>query len=381
MALLEGVSTLAAVASVFAADFSAGNTFVSPGSAQPRVQAPAHGVQNPAALSQEAKFVAQPLSVMQAKLGMSGLLAYGAGAGVLAAVVGRSRQAGRKVLRRAEGEEAKADIEVAEKETKINKLAYLDNIPRAIIEKDALEALLIATPKEEWENPPEDSNLWILKQYAETYGEGKATKMGWWDYFTKNGQIGWIENIHAGSDYQKQLVADRERLMDQLVKGILPMQVPGPSPGAPVLFETQATFKWRGPEPFAGDQVQSLVSDGLFAKQFINALAFYREGLKPWQRGIEIGMAHGYFIIGPFVTLGPLASTPAGPTAGLLAGCAVILIASIGGLLFGTVIKPPFFDEEGDEQGKGYTEMINWHIVGGLGGAGFAHALITLFAS
>merc|ERR1719230_1506466 len=107
MALLEGVSTLAAVASVFAADFSAGSTFVSTGSAQPRVQAPsaAHGVQNGVALTQEAKFVAQPLSVMQEKLGMTGLLAYGAGAGILAAVVGRSsRQVGRKVQRQAAAE-------------------------------------------------------------------------------------------------------------------------------------------------------------------------------------------------------------------------------------------------------------------------------------
>merc|ERR1712045_548168 len=130
-----------------------------------------------------------------------------------------------------------------------------------------------------------------------------------------------------------------------------------------------------------GDQVQTPVTDGLFAKQFLDNLAFYREGLKPWQRGLEIGMAHGYFIIGPFVNLGPLRNTPEAATVGLMGGCAVIGIVSVGGLLFGATIKPTLFDKEGDAPGSGYQEMINWHAVGGLGGAGFAHLLITVFGS
>merc|ERR1712151_67597 len=155
------------------------------------------------------------------------------------------------------------------------------------------------------------------------------------------------------------------------------MWVPGPS-GA---WYTGALIQWRGKEMFAGDQVRTPVTDGGFAKQYINALAFYREGLKPWQRGLEIGMAHGYFLIGPFVSLGPLRNTPEAATVGLLCGCAVVGLVSIGGLIFGTTVKPTRFDKPGDSPAAGWQEMINLHAFGGLGGAGFAHALITVFGS
>merc|ERR1712146_84865 len=136
---------------------------------------------------------------------------------------------------------------------------------------------------------------------------------------------------------------------------------------------------FQGKVPFAGDQVQTLIENGGFGKQFLANMAFYRDGLKPWQRGLEIGMAHGYFLIGPFTSLGPLRNTPEAATVGLLCGCAIVGLVSIGGLIFGSTIKPTRFDKEGDKPAAGFIEMINWHAVGGLGGAGFAHALITVF--
>merc|ERR1719237_629721 len=84
----------------------------------------------------------------------------------------------RRVARHAE----KGDIEVAEQvETK--PLPYFETLPKAIIDKRTLDKLLSTVPKEQWEDPPEDSYLYNLKMYAETYGEGKATKMGWWDFW------------------------------------------------------------------------------------------------------------------------------------------------------------------------------------------------------
>merc|ERR1712151_595323 len=135
-----------------------------------------------------------------------------------------------------------------------------------------------------------------------------------------------------------------------------------------------------GPEMFAGDTQMTPVTDGLFARQFLDNLAFYREGLKPWQRGLEIGMAHGYFIIGPLVSLGPLRNTPEAATVGMLSGIAVIMIASFGGLLLGTTLKPTLFDKPGDKPAAGFQEVMIWHIIGGTGGAAFAHILLTLFA-
>eukprot|EP00416_Gambierdiscus_australes_P033190 CAMPEP_0171094380 /NCGR_PEP_ID=MMETSP0766_2-20121228/40954_1 /TAXON_ID=439317 /ORGANISM="Gambierdiscus australes, Strain CAWD 149" /LENGTH=147 /DNA_ID=CAMNT_0011553001 /DNA_START=63 /DNA_END=502 /DNA_ORIENTATION=+ len=83
------------------------------------------------------------------ELGAKGLMAFGVGYGALAAL---TRGVGRRVrtARRAEG------IEVAEK-TETKPVSYLENIPRTIMEKRTLDKLLSTVPKEQWENPPEDS--------------------------------------------------------------------------------------------------------------------------------------------------------------------------------------------------------------------------------
>jgi hypothetical protein len=266
-----------------------------------------------------------------------------------------------------------ADIEVAEKQEIDKPGEYLKNIPRSIIDKRTLDKYLASVPRAAWESPPEDSYLYTLMMYAQTYGEGKITRMGWWEYWylaiTKIDE----DNIYSRDEIQEL----SDQAIEQYSKGLVAMYVPGPSQVLP----TQATIKWRGPEPFSGDQCQTPVTQGLFAKQYVANLAFYREGLKPWQRGLEIGMAHGYFLIGPFVSLGPLRNTPEAATVGLLSGCAVVGIVSVGALLFGSTIKPTLFDKPGDTPAAGFIEMINWHAVGGLGGAGFAHALITVFGS
>jgi photosystem I subunit 11 len=188
-----------------------------------------------------------------------------------------------------------------------------------------------------------------------------------------------LKNQILPADPDEAAIAD-DRSEDpdfrETMKGNIPLKIPGPSGW----WDAGVWIKWRGPERFAGDQVQTAVRDSVFAKQFLSNLAFYRMGLKPWQRGFEIGIAHGYFIIGPFVSLGPLRNTPEAATIGLLSGVAVIMTASVGGLLFGTTIRPTIFDRPGDKPAEGFQEMISWHAIGGTGGAAFAHLLLTLYA-
>jgi len=259
---------------------------------------------------------------------------------------------------------------VAEK-TETKPVAYLENVPRSIMEKETLDKLLSTLPREQWENPPEDSYLYTLKMFAETYGEGKATKMGWWDYWYMRVNMPDADEFYSGEELAEEMNNFREMSRT----GAVPMFLPGPAS----FFPTGATIQWRGPEPFAGDQIQTPVTESLAAKQYIHNMAFYREGLKPWQRGLEIGLAHGYFLVGPFTALGPLRNTPEAATVGLLAGIAVVGIVSVGGLIFGQTIKPTRFDKEGDKPAAGFNEMIQWHAAGGIGGAAFAHILLTLF--
>jgi len=367
-----GIATTAiAVSAILVADrimepAESGPAFVTPGAKRTGHSAFHHAQ---TAQGAHGNIISQPVAAARAALGAKGLLTFGAGYGALTALVrGVASKRSRRTKRQAEGK----DIEVAVK-TETKPVTYLESIPRSIMEKKTLDKLLTTVPKEQWDNPPEDSYLYTLKVYAETYGPGKATKMGWFDFWYMRINMPEAEEFWSGEDDARYEAEWRE----MCTKGKIPLLVPGPAG----LWYTGATIQWRGPEPFAGDQVQTPVTSGLFAKQYVNNMAFYREGLKPWQRGLEIGMAHGYFLIGPFVSLGPLRNTPEAATVGLLCGCAVVGIVSVGGLIFGSTIKPRLFDKEGDTPAAGFIELINWHAVGGIGGAGFAHALITVFGS
>ena len=58
-------------------------------------------------------------------------------------------------------------------------------------------------------------------------------------------------------------------------------------------------------DPFVGHLVTPITSSAV-TRSLLQNLPAYRIGLTPLLRGLEIGLAHGYFLIGPFVTLGPL---------------------------------------------------------------------------
>ena len=55
------------------------------------------------------------------------------------------------------------------------------------------------------------------------------------------------------------------------------------------------------------------VNSSYFSRAFLGALPAYRPALSPNRRGLEVGMAHGFFLYGPFTTAAPCAppSTPA----------------------------------------------------------------------
>ncbi|CAK0794007.1 unnamed protein product, partial [Prorocentrum cordatum] len=271
--------------------------------------------------------------------GHHGLLGFGVAFGVAFAAMTRSVT---RVSRRAEGKE----IEVAEKGGAITGPAYLEGIPRSLVDKPTLDRILAVTPVEEWDDPSEESPLYVIKLLSETYGPGKATKMRFSDFaYIKNQCL----PADAGEVEDPFVTEEDFQLM---MSGKLPLQIPGPAGW----WDAGFTINFQGPERFSGDQIQTAVRDSAFSQQFLDNLAFYRQGLKPWQRGLEIGMAHGYFIIGPFVSLGPLRNTPEAATVGMLSGIAVIMIASFGGLLLGTTLKPTLFDKPGDKPAAGFQE-------------------------
>ena len=62
--------------------------------------------------------------------------------------------------------------------------------------------------------------------------------------------------------------------------------------------------------PFGGDQfvghLATPITSSNLTKTYLNLLPAYKSRLSPLLRGINIGFVHGYFLLGPFVKLGPL---------------------------------------------------------------------------
>ncbi len=135
---------------------------------------------------------------------------------------------------------------------------------------------------------------------------------------------------------------------------------------------------------FKGDpqlgNLSTPISDSAIVKAFIGNLPAYRKGLSPSRRGLEIGMAHGYFIYGPFALLGPLRNTELASLAGLLATVAAVVLLTLGLSLYGetaTKVISSSALEAPVELGtpSGWSEFSSSFLVGGAGGAAFAYFL------
>nr|WP_287297304.1 photosystem I reaction center subunit XI [Moorena sp. SIO2C4] len=145
--------------------------------------------------------------------------------------------------------------------------------------------------------------------------------------------------------------------------------------------------------PQVGDLATPINSSDI-SLNFLKNLPIYRPGLSPLSRGLEIGMAHGYFIFGPFAKLGPLRDSQTANLAGVTAAIALIVIATIGLSIYGTVTfkkelqtvpRPTFVTRvpevpETIQTADGWSQFAGAFLVGGAGGAIFAYLLVNNFS-
>jgi photosystem I subunit 11 len=139
----------------------------------------------------------------------------------------------------------------------------------------------------------------------------------------------------------------------------------------------------HGGDPQVGNLATPVNASG-FTKAFINNLPAYRQGLSAGRRGLEIGMAHGYLLYGPFALLGPLRNTELGSVAGLLAAVGLVSILTICLSIYGnagvtkitaTLTSPNPPQDLGTNEG--WSEFAGSFLIGGCGGAFFAYFLST----
>ena len=137
----------------------------------------------------------------------------------------------------------------------------------------------------------------------------------------------------------------------------------------------------HGGDPQVGNLATPVNASG-FSKAFLNSLPAYRQGLSAHRRGLEIGMAHGYFIYGPFAILGPLRDSSMAASAGLLASIGLISILTVALSIYGsagvstatpTLTNPNPPEDLGTKEG--WSEFASAFLLGGCGGAFFAYFL------
>merc|ERR1711862_147245 len=90
-------------------------------------------------------------------------------------------------------------------------------------------------------------------------------------------------------------------------------------------------------DPFIG-MLETPVTSSSIVVNYISNLPIYRIGVPILLRGFEIGLAHGFFIPGPFIKLGPLRNVEgSAEIAGCLAGMGLIVILASCLCIYGAV--------------------------------------------
>jgi photosystem I subunit 11 len=146
-------------------------------------------------------------------------------------------------------------------------------------------------------------------------------------------------------------------------------------------FDVVAPFK---NDPFVGHLSTPITSSNL-TRSYLSSLPAYKAGLSPLLRGINIGYVHGYFLLGPFVKLGPLRNSEVANFVGLVSTISLIIILTTALLIYGAV---SFSDNEDTKKKsiidfltpEGWYQFTSGFIVGGFGGASVAYLLLKFFS-
>jgi photosystem II CP43 chlorophyll apoprotein len=138
-------------------------------------------------------------------------------------------------------------------------------------------------------------------------------------------------------------------------------------------------------DPFVGNLKTPLNSSD-FSLWLLRNLPFYRPGISPLFRGLEIGMAHGYLLFGPFALLGPQRNTEQGNLIGFISACGLIIILTICLSIYGaTSFRKEWRSQfptystanvpDALKTTSGWSQFAAAFLVGGTGGAFFAYLI------
>jgi|TARA_B100001142_G_scaffold329885_1_gene394917 photosystem I subunit 11 len=129
-------------------------------------------------------------------------------------------------------------------------------------------------------------------------------------------------------------------------------------------------------DPFVGN-LATPVSTSSFTRSLLSNLPAYRAGLSPLYRGLEIGMTHGYFLVGPFYKLGPLRNSDVALLSGYFSAVGLIIIMVACLTIYGMVSFENNDVKDELQSSQGWQQFTSGWLVGSVGGASFAYILIS----
>lgn len=128
------------------------------------------------------------------------------------------------------------------------------------------------------------------------------------------------------------------------------------------------------------------INSSRFTRWFINQLPAYRQGVSSFQRGLQVGLSHGFWLLGPFVVLGPLRDTGLALFAGLLSTIGVVVIATLALSAYAASAPPPPIATLTTPSPptdlsvpQGWQALARGFLFGGTSGAIFAAGLLLIF--
>jgi photosystem I subunit XI len=141
--------------------------------------------------------------------------------------------------------------------------------------------------------------------------------------------------------------------------------------------------------PWLGN-LSTPINSSPLVRAYIQNLPAYRPGLPPFMRGLEIGMAHGYFLVGPEIVVGPLRETAHGAnlsglitsiyiTASACLGISIFALATFQGNPRGSYNSHSQDDLRPLRKKEDWFGLCGGIFLGSMGGAIFAYLLLENF--
>jgi photosystem I subunit XI len=133
-----------------------------------------------------------------------------------------------------------------------------------------------------------------------------------------------------------------------------------------------------------GSNLSTPINNSKLAKAIVNSFSAYRQGLSPLRRGIEVGLAHGYWQIGPFFKFNPLRYTEWGALTALLSDIGLVVISAGAIVIYAATNPPPPIatsavpnPPEAFATTKGWDTYATGFLIGGVGGAVVAYLIVA----